>query len=75
MPLHSVPEQQAPAEPLPVTEQLTAPLPVSKPQQELQAQAKPALLPHPIIPDFELNPGMEAVEEEYSSSEGDEDDL
>lgn len=51
-----------------------APLPATKPQDAPPAGKAPALLPHPIIPDFELNPGMEAVEEEFSSSEGDEDD-
>lgn len=66
-----------PAELLPVAHQQAPipPLPASQPHQEWHPAAKPAtLLPHPIIPDFELNPGMEAVEEEYSSSEGDEDD-
>ena len=52
-----------------------APLPAPEPQQHAPPAGKAAaLLPHPIIPDFELNPGMEAVEEEFSSSEGDEDD-
>lgn len=51
------------------------PVPAPRPQQEAHPAAKaPTLLPQPIIPDFELNPGMEAVEEEFSSSEGDEED-
>lgn len=70
--------QQVPAELLPVPDQRAAPeLPVPAPQPQQQAQPaakRPTLLPHPIIPDFELNPGMEAVEEDFSSSEGDEDD-
>ena len=70
--------QQEPSELLPVADQQAAPevpVPAPQPQQEAQPATKgTALLPHPMVPDFELNPGMEAVEEEFSSSEGDEDD-
>ena len=69
--------QQVPAELLPMADQQAAPEvpgPAPQPQQEAQPAAKaPTLLPYPIIPDFELNPSMEAVEEEFSSSEGDDD--
>lgn len=70
--------QEVPAELLAVADQQAAPelpVPAPQPQQEAQPAAKAlTLLPHPIIPDFELNLGMEAVEEEFSSSEGDMDD-
>ncbi|KAL3157518.1 hypothetical protein ABBQ32_011980 [Trebouxia sp. C0010 RCD-2024] len=73
-----VQRQHVPAKLLPVADRQAAlelPLPPSHPQQEVQPVAKPAaLLPHPVIPDFELNPGMEAVEEEYSSSEEEDED-
>ncbi|KAL3159552.1 hypothetical protein ABBQ38_009968 [Trebouxia sp. C0009 RCD-2024] len=75
---HQAPQQHVPAELLPVAldrQALELPLPPSHAQQEAQLAATPAvLLPHPVIPDFELNPGMEAVEEEYSSSEEDDED-
>lgn len=79
-PVHAqqVSQQNKPAELLPVADQQAAselPMPSSQPLPEAKPVVPPvALLPRPIIPDFELNPGMEAVEEEFSSSEEDEDD-
>ncbi|KAL0053026.1 hypothetical protein WJX82_011609 [Trebouxia sp. C0006] len=39
------------------------------PAQDMQQAAQPALRPAPFVPDFVLNPTVEAVEEEYSSSD------
>ena len=39
------------------------------PAQDMQQAAQPALRPAPFVPDFVLNPTLEAVEEEYSSSD------
>ena len=38
------------------------------------SEADPALRPRPIIPDFVLNPGLEVVEEEFSSSDYSDDE-
>lgn len=39
------------------------------PAQDMQQAAQPAVRPAPFVPDFVLNPTLEAVEEEYSSSD------
>lgn len=38
------------------------------------SEADPALRPRPVIPDFVLNPGLEVVEEEFSSSDYSDDE-
>ena len=37
--------------------------------------AEPTLRPAPFIPNFILNPGLEAVEEDYSSSDYSDEDM
>lgn len=61
-------QQQAPAQ----TQQAAAKADQNAEQPEPQFRAPPpanALRPAPFIPDFVLNPGLEAVEEDYSSSD------
>ena len=44
-------------------------------RQATGALPEPALRPTPFIPDFVLNPGLEAVEENYSSSDYSEEEI
>ncbi len=39
------------------------------PAKDMQQATQPAVRPAPFVPDFVLNPTLEAVEEEYSSSD------
>lgn len=70
----ALPLQQAT---VPAVQSATGQFPVAQvhetPAQDLQQAAQPAMRPAPFVPDFVLNPTLEAVEEEYSSSDyGDE---
>lgn len=78
MPVQAGPQPQHSLSPLaasvgPPSTAATAQLPVkpqlASPGIEMQPTAQPALRPAPFIPDFVLNPTLEAVEEEYSSSD------
>lgn len=57
------------------TTDVLAPSINKSPSAELHVQPGAALRPAPFIPDFVLNPSLEAVEEEYSSSDYDEEDV
>ena len=63
-------QQQTPAVPQQTQETATK-ADDSQKQPEAQAALVPetTLRPAPFIPDFVLNPGLEAVEEDYSSSD------
>ncbi len=58
---------------VPALQSASGQLPVAQaqetPAQDMQQAAQPALRPAPFVPDFVLNPTLEAVEEEYSSSD------
>ena len=58
---------------VPAVQSATGQLPVAQvhenPAQDIQQAAQPAVRPAPFVPDFVLNPTLEAVEEEYSSSD------
>lgn len=66
----ALPLQQAT---VPAVQSATGQFPVAQvhetPAQDLQQAAQPAMRPAPFVPDFVLNPTLEAVEEEYSSSD------
>lgn len=63
-------QQQAPVVPQQLQEAVPKPDDIRK-QPEATAAPEPetTLRPAPFIPDFVLNPGLEAVEEDYSSSD------
>lgn len=58
---------------MPAAQSATGQFPVAQvhetPAQDMQQAAQPAVRPAPFVPDFVLNPTLEAVEEEYSSSD------
>ncbi len=58
---------------VPAVQSASGQLPVAQvqetPAQDMQQAAQPAVRPAPFVPDFVLNPTLEAVEEEYSSSD------
>lgn len=47
----------------------------SQPVAQTAPAAEPTLRPAPFIPNFILNPGLEAVEEDYSSSDYSDEDM
>jgi hypothetical protein len=58
---------------MPAAQSATGQFPVAQvhetPAQDMQQAAQPAVRPAPFVPNFVLNPTLEAVEEEYSSSD------
>ncbi|DBA86022.1 hypothetical protein WJX77_010373 [Trebouxia sp. C0004] len=58
---------------VPAVQSATGQFPLAKvhetPAQDMQQAAQPAVRPAVFVPDFVLNPTLEAVEEEYSSSD------
>ncbi len=58
---------------MPAAQSATGQFPVAQvhetPAQDMQQAAQPAVRPAPFVPNFVLNPTLEAVEEEYTSSD------
>ncbi len=67
--------QAAPVQSSAATEPAPAVHSNEPPPAEAGVQSEPALRPAPFVPDFVLNPTLEAVEEEYSSSDYSDEDI